>query len=50
LRSQEPPDFLINKQTIELIKEIEIAGIPAILKKQGFGTFVLDTRAAAALI
>jgi len=40
LRSQEPSDFLRNKQTIELIKEIEITRNPVILKKQGLGTFV----------
>lgn len=28
-----------NQQTKDLIAEIEIAGIPAILAKQGFGTF-----------
>jgi hypothetical protein len=35
-----PNYFLGNQQTIDLIKEIEIAGIPAILSKQGLGTFV----------
>lgn len=34
-----PNQFLRNKQTVELIKEIEIAQICAIQKKQGLGTF-----------
>lgn len=34
-----PNLFLTNQQTTDLIKEIEIAGIPAILSKQGLGTF-----------
>ena len=35
-----PSNWLQNKQTADLIAEIEIAGIPAIQKKQGLGTFV----------
>lgn len=35
-----PSNWLANKQTSDLIAEIEIAGIPAIQKKQGLGTFV----------
>ena len=35
-----PSNWLANKQTTDLIAEIEIAGIPAIQKKQGLGTFV----------
>lgn len=35
-----PSNWLANKQTADLIAEIEIAGIPAIQKKQGLGTFV----------
>ena len=35
-----PANWLANKQTVDFISEIEIAGIPAILKKQGLGTFV----------
>ena len=35
-----PSNWLQNKQTTDLIAEIEIAGIPAIQKKQGLGTFV----------
>lgn len=35
-----PSNWLQNKQTADLIAEIEIAGITAIQKKQGLGTFV----------
>ena len=35
-----PSNWLQNKQTADLIAEIEIAGIPAIQKKQKLGTFV----------
>ncbi|GAA8966674.1 hypothetical protein HpSP79_12340 [Helicobacter pylori] len=35
-----PANWLANKQTVDFISEIEIAEIPAILKKQGLGTFV----------
>ncbi|WP_167738628.1 KilA-N domain-containing protein, partial [Eikenella exigua] len=35
-----PSNWLANKQTSDLIAEIEIAGIPAIQKKQKLGTFV----------
>ena len=35
-----PSNWLQNKQTTDLISEIEKAGIPAIQKKQGLGTFV----------
>ncbi len=37
--SQRPSYFLNNKQTNDLIEEIQIAGIPAILAKQGLGTY-----------
>jgi len=36
----QPGKWLENQQTKELISEYEITGIPVILKKQGFGTFV----------
>lgn len=35
-----PRRWLQNKQTADLIAEIEIDGIPSIQKKQGLGTFV----------
>jgi hypothetical protein len=35
-----PGNWLQCKQTIDLIREFEIAGIPAIQSKQGLGTFV----------
>lgn len=35
-----PRRWLQNKQTTDLIAEIEIDGIPSIQKKQGLGTFV----------
>jgi hypothetical protein len=35
----QPGKWLENKQTIELIEEYKITGIPVILTKQGFGTF-----------
>lgn len=35
-----PSYFLSNKQTNDLIGEMQIAGIPAILAKQGLGTYV----------
>ena len=34
-----PGNWMQIQQTIDLIKELEIAGIPAIQSKQGFGTF-----------
>lgn len=36
-----PTYWLKNQQTIDLQKEIEIDGIPSIVKKQGLGTFVV---------
>lgn len=36
-----PNYWLENQQTIDLAKECEIAGIPAIVAKQGLGTFVV---------
>jgi len=35
-----PSLWLANKQTTELVDEIEKAGIPAIQSKQGLGTYV----------
>lgn len=35
-----PSEWLRNKQTVELVSELEIAGIPAIESKQQVGTFV----------
>ncbi|MDK4684711.1 KilA-N domain-containing protein [Kingella negevensis] len=39
-KRHQPSNWLVNQQTINLIKEIEITGIAGILKKQGLGTFV----------
>lgn len=36
-----PAYWLGMKQTVDLIAEISIAGIPAIQRKQGLGTFVV---------
>jgi hypothetical protein len=36
-----PSEWLRNKQTIDLVAELEIAGIPAIDSKQQVGTFVM---------
>lgn len=39
-----PSLWLNNQQTQDLIKEIEIAGNPAIFTKQGLGTFAVKAR------
>jgi hypothetical protein len=41
LAKHKPSEWLRNKQTVELIEEVEKAGIPAIQSKQQLGTFAL---------
>lgn len=40
-QKNKPSEWLRNKQTIELVEEVEKAGIPAIYKKQQLGTFAV---------
>lgn len=42
LDRHKPGNWLQNRQTVELVEQIEIAGIPAIQSKQGLGTFVCE--------